>query len=62
MKNKTILVRGATGKQGGAVARHLFKAGFSVKALTRNRQSMKGMFSKNGGKCDPNLLGRSLNY
>lgn len=32
----TILVSGATGRQGGAVARHLLKSGFTVRALTRN--------------------------
>ena len=35
-----ILVVGATGKQGGAVARHLLKHGFNVKALTRNADSI----------------------
>jgi uncharacterized protein YbjT (DUF2867 family) len=33
---KTILVTGATGNQGGAVARNLLRAGFRVKVLTRN--------------------------
>lgn len=32
---KTILVLGATGKQGGAVAEHLLKDGWHVRALTR---------------------------
>lgn len=32
----TILVGGATGKQGGAVARHLLDRGFHVRALTRH--------------------------
>src|SRR5205085_3112424 len=31
-----ILVTGATGQQGGAVARHLLAAGFPVRALTRD--------------------------
>lgn len=36
-KKKTrILVIGATGRQGGATARHLLAQGFSVSALTRN--------------------------
>jgi uncharacterized protein YbjT (DUF2867 family) len=33
---KIILVTGATGKQGGAVARHLLQQGFTVRALTRD--------------------------
>jgi uncharacterized protein YbjT (DUF2867 family) len=37
MNNKTILVTGATGQQGGAVARQLLKQpGFAVRALTRD--------------------------
>ncbi|MBI4873557.1 MAG: NmrA/HSCARG family protein [Acidobacteria bacterium] len=41
MANKrTILVSGATGAQGGGVARHLLKSGkFDVRALTRNPNS-----------------------
>jgi uncharacterized protein YbjT (DUF2867 family) len=38
--NQPILVVGATGKQGGAVARHLLKNGFKVRALTRNAESL----------------------
>lgn len=34
-----VLATGATGKQGGAVARALLKNGFKVKALTRNSSS-----------------------
>lgn len=34
--NKIILVTGATGRQGGAVARHLLNRGFQVRALTRD--------------------------
>ncbi|MGW6929626.1 NmrA family NAD(P)-binding protein [Lentzea sp. NPDC054927] len=33
---KTAVVTGATGKQGGAVVRHLVAAGWDVRALTRN--------------------------
>jgi uncharacterized protein YbjT (DUF2867 family) len=37
MNTKLILVTGATGQQGGAVARHLLKRpGFAVRALTRD--------------------------
>jgi uncharacterized protein YbjT (DUF2867 family) len=35
-QQRTILVTGATGKQGGAVLRHLRGRGFPVRALTRN--------------------------
>jgi uncharacterized protein YbjT (DUF2867 family) len=35
-RNQTILVLGATGRQGGAAARALFARGFAVKALTRD--------------------------
>jgi uncharacterized protein YbjT (DUF2867 family) len=35
MSDKTFLVTGATGKQGGATARQLLKAGAKVRALTR---------------------------
>lgn len=35
----TIVVAGATGRQGGAVARRLLDAGWSVRALTRSPQS-----------------------
>jgi uncharacterized protein YbjT (DUF2867 family) len=34
--DKTILVTGATGKQGGAAARHLLAGGWRVRALTRD--------------------------
>ncbi len=36
MKNKIILVIGATGQQGGAAARHLLNAGWKVRALVRD--------------------------
>ncbi len=35
---RTILVVGATGRQGGAVVRHLRKDDWQIRALTRNRQ------------------------
>jgi uncharacterized protein YbjT (DUF2867 family) len=34
-KNDIILVTGATGRQGGAAARHLLEGGFTVRAMTR---------------------------
>ena len=36
---KTIAVTGATGAQGGAVARVLLEAGWNVRAITRNTDS-----------------------
>jgi uncharacterized protein YbjT (DUF2867 family) len=36
MSGKTILVTGATGRQGGAVVRHLLERGFTVRAITRD--------------------------
>ena len=36
---KTIAVTGATGAQGGAVARVLLEAGWNVRAITRNTES-----------------------
>ena len=38
-KERLILVAGATGNQGGAVARSLLDRGFQVRGLTRNPQS-----------------------
>jgi uncharacterized protein YbjT (DUF2867 family) len=35
-RRRTVLVLGATGQQGGAVARHLLQAGWPVRALTRD--------------------------
>lgn len=35
-KNKTVLVTGATGRTGGATARHLLADGWRVRALTRD--------------------------
>jgi uncharacterized protein YbjT (DUF2867 family) len=45
--SKTIFVTGATGNQGGAVARSLLKNGFRVKALTRNPTSPRAQYLKN---------------
>ncbi len=47
---KTILVTGATGAQGGSVARHLLRSGlFSVRALTRNPDSAKALALRQAG-------------
>ncbi len=47
--NKTILVTGATGTQGGAVARNLLDRGWKVRALTRNSESDKALELKSLG-------------
>ena len=39
--DQTIVVSGATGQQGGAVARHLLAAGWTVRGLTRDASSDK---------------------
>jgi uncharacterized protein YbjT (DUF2867 family) len=60
---KTILVAGATGRQGGAVIRHLLKKNFTVKALSRTPDSIsaqllvsKGVTVVKGDMCDPPSL------
>jgi uncharacterized protein YbjT (DUF2867 family) len=42
-KKEYILVTGATGQQGGAVARELLKRGYPVKAMTRNPEGEKAL-------------------
>ena len=37
--DKTVLVTGATGRQGGSVARHMLAKGWRLRALTRNPNS-----------------------
>src|SRR5712692_1853940 len=37
--NKTVLITGATGQQGGAVIRHMLAKGWHLRALTRNSRS-----------------------
>lgn len=37
--DKTVLVTGATGRQGGAVVRHMLAKGWKLRALTRNTSS-----------------------
>ncbi|MEY4094669.1 MAG: hypothetical protein RLZZ53_1868 [Acidobacteriota bacterium] len=39
MSNRIVVISGATGQQGGAVARALAGKGFSIRALTRNPDS-----------------------
>jgi uncharacterized protein YbjT (DUF2867 family) len=50
MNNKTtVMVTGATGKQGGAVTRALLRRGYSVVALTRNPASKAAIKFHNDG-------------
>ncbi len=39
IQDKTVLVSGATGRQGGAVVRHMLLKGWKLRALTRNTSS-----------------------
>lgn len=64
---KNILVTGATGRQGGAAARHLLAKGFTVTALTRHPEhaeahllARKGARIVEGDMDDPPTLGRAL--
>ena len=68
IKGKTILVTGATGHQGGAVADSLLRAGWNVRAFTRGRnkkalQDLKraGAQIALGDLNDRDSLGRALN-
>ncbi len=62
-----ILVTGATGKQGGAVARHLLRSGYKVKVMTRKPDREKAGILKELGATvvqadfdDPISLERAL--
>jgi uncharacterized protein YbjT (DUF2867 family) len=64
---KTILVTGATGKQGGAALRHLREKGFAVRALTRdpNKPEARALVGRGtevvrGDLSDPATTGRAL--
>lgn len=48
-KDKTILVTGATGKQGGAVAMHLLESGFKVRAFARDENKPAAIELKKRG-------------
>jgi uncharacterized protein YbjT (DUF2867 family) len=52
-----VLVVGATGKQGGAVARHLLRSGAAVRALTRNPTGPAGRRLADAGA---NVVGGDL--
>lgn len=66
-RSKTILVTGATGRQGGASLGHLRKNGFAVRALTRNPEQPQaraiagpGVEVMRGDMEDRNVLVRAL--
>ena len=48
-EQRTILVTGVTGQQGGAAARHLLSRGYRVRGLTRNPDSDKAKRMKQHG-------------
>jgi len=49
MSEQTILVTGATGRQGGAVIRHLMQRGFKVRAITRDPEKPSSQALKSNG-------------
>jgi uncharacterized protein YbjT (DUF2867 family) len=49
MTGALVAVTGATGKQGGAVVRHLLRAGWPVRALTRDASSAAARALTNAG-------------
>ena len=64
--DKTVLVTGATGRQGGAVVRHMLPKGWKLRALTRNPSNhaaqdlaRKGVEVVQGDLEDPGSLGRA---
>jgi len=66
-ETRKILVTGATGRQGGAVAAQLLKQGYAVKILTRNPEKPKAvLLKKNGAEIikgnfnDPEVLKKAM--
>ena len=64
--DKTVLVTGATGRQGGAVVRHMLPKGWKLRALTRHRDSYaaknladQGIELMQGDLEDPTALERA---
>jgi len=52
MINKVVLIAGATGQQGGAVAKYLLKDGWEVRALVRDPNKDKAQeLAKQGAIC-----------
>ncbi|MBE9111199.1 NmrA family NAD(P)-binding protein [Nodosilinea sp. LEGE 07298] len=66
MKNPTILVTGATGKTGGAVAMQLLAKGYAVRALVRSRDKRSEQLYRMGAEIavadlfDPEQLTQAL--
>jgi uncharacterized protein YbjT (DUF2867 family) len=67
LQEKTVLVTGATGRQGGAVVRHLSPKGCKLRALTRNTSSheaqdlaRRGVEVVQGDLEDPASLDRAV--
>ena len=65
--DKTVLVAGATGRQGGAVIRHMLPKGWKLRALTRNLSSYEaqelkrqGLEVVQGDLEDPGSLARAV--
>jgi len=65
--DKTVLVTGATGQQGGAVIRHMVPKGWKLRALTRNPASreaqalaLQGVEVVQGDLDDPASLARAV--
>ena len=65
-QDRIVLVAGATGRQGGAVVRHMFPQGWRLRALTRNPKSYaarqlaeKGVELAEGDMDDPASLERA---
>jgi uncharacterized protein YbjT (DUF2867 family) len=65
--DKTVLITGATGRQGGSVVRHMLPKGWKLRALTRNTKSeaaqallARGVELVQGDLEDPPSLERAL--
>jgi uncharacterized protein YbjT (DUF2867 family) len=65
--DKTVLVTGATGRQGGAVVRHMLAKGWRLRALTRNTSSHSAQeLARNGVEVvqgdleDPSSVARTI--
>jgi uncharacterized protein YbjT (DUF2867 family) len=69
VNDKTILVMGATGQQGGSVAEHLLRNGWQVRAFTRNpsseaaqRLQTQGVVLYQGNMENRNELAEAMRY